>query len=170
MTNPIIQAAATTKTAIPSHFATLLGERPAGSQWGRDFTDADWELPWQEQQDPGPCAVPGCRYFRLDAEAVAQAFPRATVQAIPMSELDIETQRLVEPREGAHGPELAIKRSKMPLETPQGPQEAWIILGDHEGQEVVFTAHPGPLMMPCPKDGQVPVQLPVRIPFAVKIV
>jgi hypothetical protein len=118
-----------TRDLLPDHFASLLHERPAGSRWGRPFTEADFELPWREAD--------------LDGAAFARAFPAATLGAVPYSRLCAADRAAVYRVDGAHGPELRIDRMAIAR-----PVEAWLIVGPHDGHEVVFTAHPGPVMLP----------------------
>ena len=144
---------------IGGHFDSLLGERPAGSRWGRAFIEADFALPWREAQPADAVRQPGCRYFVLDGDAFAVAFPRATLGAVPYSSLTDAQRTNVYRANGAHGVELRIDTL-----APGRPAEAWVIIGDHDGDQVIFTVHPGRVMLPCP-DGQ----LDSTQPYAVKL-
>ncbi len=152
-----------TQTLIPDHYATLIGERPFGSQWGRDFTEADFELPWVEAEVPAAVRQDGCRYFKLDGDAYRDAFPNATLGAVPFNTLSPNLQREVRREEGSHGPELRLYAAERNIPTTD---EAWLIVGLENGAEVVFTAHPGPVMLPSPKDGGL---LDPKLPYAVKV-
>ena len=148
MTNPIIkEAVAATKEAIPDHYATLLGERKFGSKWGRDFTEADFELPWEETDPPEVTRMPGCRYFKLDGEAFASAFPDALLGATLLKNLPADLIDKVRIKEGDHGTELRIDLIDI-CHDIEYPTEAWLIVGEDNGRQVVFTAHPGPPMVP----------------------
>lgn len=139
------EAVRTTRELIPDHYATLLGERPAGSRWGRPFTAEDFALPWRATEPPRDTRVEGCRYFVLDGQAFAEAFPEATVGAVPYGSLTAAQRAQVRLATGTHGPEL-----RLPLGTVLAATEAWLIVGPHDGRDVVFTVHPGPVMLPCP--------------------
>ena len=144
--NNIITAAQTTKTLIPEHFATLIGERSFGSKWGRDFTEDDLALGWREQSPFDAVRQEDCRYFRLAPETFARAFPDATLGAVPLCDLSEDLRAKVEAHEGAHGPELRIDRGL--VGDLSRPSDAWLIIGDHEGSQVIFTAHPGAPLVP----------------------
>jgi hypothetical protein len=134
------------------HRATLFGERPAGSKWGRPFTLADWDAllgAWEQFTPTGDASKPGCRYFQA---SISEAFPDATLGALPYHEA-----RNVSVAEGAHGPELHCV-------VPSGTHAlrfkyATLILGEHEGREIVFTIHPGEPMAPWDgrMDGDTPI-------------
>jgi hypothetical protein len=132
-----------TKKLIPSHYGTLLGERKAGSQWGRPFAESDWDLPWEEATRliPDEVKIPGCRYFRL--KRLKEYFPNATAGAVPLGDFSDEALAELRVVRGSHGLELS-----MPNFHTGVALEAWLILGDHEGTEVVFTAHPGKPLAP----------------------
>jgi hypothetical protein len=152
MTSFLKNAISTTKEILSDHYDTLLGERPAGSQWGRDFTEADFDLPWSEAEVPSALRIDGCRYFRLDPEVVKAEFHDATLGAVPFKDLPAALIGSIRIEDGAHGSEL---RATVPAEVFDGladVTEAWIIVGKHDGRDVVFTAHPGPVMAPLPKD------------------
>jgi len=167
MTDIIKQAVASTKSKIPDHFKTLLGERPAGSQWGRWFTEDDFDLPWVEAEPPAGTARPDCFYFRLDEKALRAAFPGATLGAMPFKDVPADLLSSLRVEQGAHGPELRV--TVAPDAPFDGVEEAWLILGDHGGDLVVFTAHPGPVMEPLPKDGLDLVTLGDLTNVAVKV-
>lgn len=157
-----------TKRMIPSHWDTLLGERPAGSQWGREFTEADFALAWVDKTDTLPASVKqeGCVYLNLSGAQVHEHFPAANVGAIPLnllSEAELEKVRI---RNGAHGPELVIESSDFVDSDGRYPVEAWVIIGKHDGEDVVFTAHPGPVMKPLPAKA---LEDLFTAPYAVKV-
>jgi len=155
----ITTIAQTTKALIADHFATLLGERPFGSQWGRGFTEADFGLDWREESPPDAVKMEGCRYFRLAHEAFTRAFPGASLGAVAFCDLPEDLRARVEVAEGAHGPELRIHQGIVGRLVE--PFEAWLIIGDHEGHQVIFTAHPGlPL---APYRGQMDPTLPIAV-------
>ena len=131
------------------HRYTLLGERKAGSKWGRDFTLDDWrvlEPQWRiDTFVSRDVQQPGCTYLTVlptSAEG-GPLFPRATLGAWPWLSLTELEQASVEEVQGAHGPELQLKtHADIPAIV------ATLILGMHEGVEIVFTIHPGPALRP----------------------
>jgi hypothetical protein len=139
---------AQTKKLMPDHYETLLGERKAGSQWGRPFTEDDFNLPWEEDLGTGwlpladPARNPDCRYFRLKPSR--EWFPEATVGATRIDELGDAMLSAVRVENGPHGLQLVCAGAWGRIET----NEAWLIVGEHEGREVVFTAHPGAPLPP----------------------
>lgn len=151
-----------TKQFLPDHFATLLGERPAGSQWGRAFTEQDFCLDWREADPGASVRQQGCRYFRLARREFVRAFPDATVAAVRYCDLLTEQRARVYRTAGAHGPEL-----RLDLSATAPADEAWLIVGPHQGNDVVFTVHPGPVMAPDP--GHPLDQLDPAAPIAVKL-
>lgn len=127
------------------HRATLFGERVAGSKWGRSFTQADWDAllgTWEQFTPADGASMDGCRYFQAP---IGNMFPDATLGAIPFHEVPVPNSiRVVE---GAHGPELQCP------ELPSGAHVlcfkwATLILGEHEGAQIVFTIHPGEPLAP----------------------
>lgn len=131
------------------HRETLLGERKAGSKWGRDFTIDDWRLlepQWRLDtfisEDVGQ---PGCTYLTANPTSSegGPLFPLATLGAWPWASLTPLEQAAVEEVPGTHGPELQLKAGdSVPAVV------ATLILGVHEGTEIVFTIHPGPALKP----------------------
>lgn len=159
-----------TRRLLPDHFSTLIGERPAGSQWGRPFAEDDFSLPWKQATLDGPEINPSCRYFRLNAWDMRRAFPAATVGAIPLTDVAAPFLEYVTKRSGAHGPELCIPARVLGHESAAvRASEAWLIVGPHEGSEVIFTAHPGPLTVPL-RDPDASIEDLVGQPIAVKMI
>ena len=147
----IKNAVEATKQNLQSHWKTLLGERPGGSQWGREFTEDDFALEWTEATDTVDPELksPGCHYFRLSPAEVERAFPDRKLGAIPLNQLEPDEMQNVRIHNGPHGPEL---RYHGELDVEGAADEAWMIIGPEDGTLVVFTAHPGPLMKPLPAD------------------
>ena len=148
--------------ATPSaHATTLFGERKAGSRWGRDFTQSDWEvlLPrWQEFTPAEGVGMPGCSYF---ACSIGDLFPDATLGAVGWDSLSPLIQDLVQERSGDHGYELVLPVS--PLAGYPRAVMATLILGPNAGHEVVFTVHPGaPLRPGVERSGMTAVKVVVR--------
>jgi hypothetical protein len=121
------------------HKATLLGERSAGSKWGRPFAEDDFEelvQGWVEHYPDPAMLVVGCRYFWVGIEC---DFPEATQGAVAWSDLQPSVRSQVEVVEGDHGPELQLRCRQKPVQA----DDATIIIGLSEGKQVVFTIHPG---------------------------
>lgn len=133
-----------TKSTMPGHFETLLGERPRGSKWGGEMTEEILRrLPWVEDTPHESVAMSGCRYFQCWTKHL---FPNATVGAVPLKWL-AGVRCDVAVVEGAHGKEL-ITDARLDVEA----HTATLIVGTHEGKEVVFTVHPGDPLLPVPAD------------------
>lgn len=130
------------------HRATLFGERPHGSKWGRDFTEEDWATllgAWSELTPPEEVRMGDCRYFGC---RIADTFPKATLGAVAFDELTPERQREVRKVDGPHGPELQIANYLRASRVV----DATLVLGPHETPHgtklVVFTIHPGDPLAP----------------------
>ena len=74
-----------------SHFLTLIGERPNGSQWGGDMTEEILELfiatgivvPHEELSDNQ--VSEGCVYVKVAQGAVAKLFPTQLLMCRPQT-------------------------------------------------------------------------------------
>jgi hypothetical protein len=138
-----------------AHAATLFGERPAGSKWGREFTREGWEqlLPrWKRHEPPAQVRQEGCQYFRAP---VGDLFPRATLGAVPWSLVEkLDLYGRVEEAHGPHGAELQMRRSCVGDVLPLSGRASYatLIVGEHEGAQVVFTIHPGEPLSPYSGD------------------
>lgn len=134
-----------------THAATLFGERPAGSKWGRPFTQEDWEAllkRWKRYEPPTAVAQEGCQYFRAP---VGDLFPQASLGAVPWATVErLDLYGHVEQAQGPHGPELQMSRSCVWDVLPLSGRAtvATLIVGEHEGAQVVFTLHPGEPLSP----------------------
>jgi len=139
-----------------NHFETLLGERPAGSKWGQadqmgyfhlkedgGFQELHFEiLSWEEFTPAEGIAMKGCRYFRTD---ISEFFPQAMNAACTIEELPDGTEiRVIK---GAHGWELVADME------PVSTSVATLIIGPHEGSDIIFTVHPGEPMKTGKLDG-----------------
>lgn len=148
------------------HYATLIGERPFGSKWGKEITrDELVSLPWQEVKAEGPNMLPFCTYFRATLPEGYGAMQNAEpFTSIPNEHIQVQ--------EGAHGLELVSD-----LVNERECSEAWLIVGPAqdekgnkiEGQYMVWTAFPGELLSPLPKgfDGNID-SLDSQTDYAVK--
>lgn len=151
MTNKkqIIRAFNWTAVNRPKYLADI-ERRPAGSQWGRggymNWMDLAF-LPW--------CQLPRGRYIQgmhLDScdYFFLQSYPfEGATQVIKLlSDFGVKECKSIELREGSHGLELVS-----PLVRPTLTNEAWLILGQAryenkeiaEGEQMVWSAYPGPL-------------------------
>jgi hypothetical protein len=162
-----------------AHAATLFGERKAGSRWGREFTQADWDalLPrWWARTHLEPVKgwegvyMPECTYFQAHLGALVDApavFPNAKLGAVSWDSLDDSEWKHVKEQAGPHGPELVFYlRGTEPtthshlLGTMPATDIATLILGPDEGKEVVYTIHPGlPLRPGIERSGMTAVKL-----------
>lgn len=142
MTQQLIQTALDNTPA--AHKSTLFGERRAGSQWGRDFTLADWValLPRWEPINPAPQAcLPGCTYY---TSLIGDMFAGATLGAVAWQDVPETLQGQVQVFSDAHGPSLGLRNG---LARPRA-DTATLILGPDAGQQVVYTLHPGAVLLP----------------------
>jgi hypothetical protein len=168
----------TTKEKMPEHAKTLMGERPAGSQWGGEgFGEQHLDLPWEDvtEKVPEGAKMPGAKYWHLPPEHRKQHFPQANVGAVPMTELPANLLSKVQMAQGAHGKELQIREEDLPPELLEQAGEfgAHLITGPEEGVgDVVYTAFPGPIMAPLPRnfEGDVSELMKHGKPYAVKVV
>lgn len=168
----------TTKEKMPEHAKTLMGERPAGSQWGGEgFGEQHLDLPWEDvtEKVPEGAKMPGAKYWHLPPEHRKQHFPQANVGAVPMTELPANLLSKVQMAQGAHGKELQIREEDLPPELLEQAGEfgAHLITGPEEGVgDVVYTAFPGPIMAPLPRnfEGDVSELMKHEKPYAVKVV
>jgi hypothetical protein len=135
-----------------THAATLFGERKAGSKWGRAFSRDDWAalLPrWQRYEPPETVRQEGCTYLRT---GIGDLFAGATLGAVPWAVVErAGLDGYCEAVTGSHGPELQLSRSCIyPGQLPLDGRAtvATLILGPHEGADVVFTLHPGEPLAP----------------------
>ena len=143
-----------TKTvADGTHFASLLGERKAGSKWGGMWTEDDfYNRSWCEFEPAVGVKMSGCHYYKCD---ILQSFPNATVGAIPLDDANRQGM-LVKVAQGTHGAEL---QSESILEVKT--DEATMIVGDEGGKQVIYTIHPGQPLASLPKgyDNSCPTKL-----------
>jgi len=167
----IQQAIEVTKRDLPDHFAGLLKEREGGSKWGREFTEADFGLEWNEVTEKVDSELrrDGFHYFNLAPSMVEAAFPNRTLGAIPLNQLEPEELANVKLRKNPHGTEVELwYDGELDLESCE--DEAWLVIGPGEpwGAKglVVFTAHPGPLMKALPAESFKDF---FEKPFAVKL-
>jgi hypothetical protein len=166
----------TTEKMHPGHFATLLGERPAGSKWGQEITRGDIiNAPWKRLPlDQTAAHVSFCDYYRLDADDMREHFPQAKQCAFPSDHPMFEPGDIAA-RQGAHGWELF--QPKAADFRMWAAKEAWLIVGPAsraDGSSVpnrlmVWTLFPGPIMPPLPEgfDGDVGA-LDLSVGYAVK--
>jgi hypothetical protein len=142
-----------------AHRVTLLGERRAGSKWGRGFTLTDWDAlleGWNENTHVAlEARMPGCTYFITH---IGHLFPDATLGAVPWDSLAPSEREEVVDVVGPHGPELQL--TARALKFKPRAEYATLIVGPDEGLEVVFTIHPGlPLRPGIERRGKTAVKL-----------
>jgi len=149
--------------ANPKHAATLVGQRPFGSQWSEEYTpetEDDLAAIFAEAQEipfegmPADTAIPICRYFRLEAGEICGKERFLLTN-------DIAPDMEVVVRAGAHGLELALTNRDDDLD--REVSKAWLIVGPAEDEEgnslaetenpmMVWTAYPGSITARLPKD------------------
>ena len=172
---PVIEA---TKKTLgrdgSSHFLTLIGERPNGSQWGGDgMTEEILELmlatgsvvPHEELSSNQTSK--GCVYVKVAQGLVSKLFPNATFDCTLSSSLEIED--IIISKKTIHvaqldenGMPVAGIENKFELQTKvpfdaEATDEAWVILGPGADGLVIYTTYPGPLLGDMPEnwDGDV---------------
>lgn len=132
----------TTKEKMSDHFNSLLGERPAGSKWGGEMTEEILrDLRWEETFPAQEVCFGTARYYYA---VIDKVFPAAVDAAAPLKDIPTDVIRV---QEGAHGKELVADGID-----PVPTMIATLIVGEHQGSWVVFTAHPGHPLAPLPKD------------------
>jgi len=136
-----------TRNLNKKHFDTLIGERPFGSQWGKEMSKEDFEnMDWEQVPSTGKGMLPFCMYFKASPPSTATQNCEPSTTVAPE-----DIQRQV----GAHGIELVSDKVKARACT-----EAWLIVGPAEDENgvaveeqfMVWTAFPGELMPPMPKE------------------
>lgn len=157
------------------HFYSLMGERPAGSQWGGKMTQ-DILLHWIMEGKRVPLweldaslTASGCAYIRIIPALLRKTFPNAEANVIPShcvrGQIDV--------RDGAHGKELVCREWHRSAFINSDDNQAWIILGPlgkEDNKEIgIHTLFPGPLTPPLPKDWDGDIKsLDLRKGYAVK--
>jgi hypothetical protein len=166
-----------THEKMPDHAKTLLGERPAGSQWGGEgFAEHHIDLPWEDvtEKTPENVRFPGAKYYHIPHETRMQHFPKSSVGAIPLNEFPQELLGKIQLTQGAHGKEMQIREEDVSPEFTKKHEEtgAHVITGPEDFGDAVWTAHPGPIMSPLPRDfdGDINKLFAQGKPFAVKVV
>jgi len=149
-----------TKEMNPSHAATLIGERHAGSKWGENLTEQKLtSLPWEEYKDakiPG-VMLPFCRYFVL--KNAGKHFPGSKQRVETLEDAE-KAGHKISVQKGAHGNFEIISP-----DVPENPvMEAWLIVGPAEGADgkeipgksMIWTLYPGMITGADPKwDGKI---------------
>ena len=126
-----------TRKVPNDHIDTLLGQRNSGSQWAEHMICKDVEEIRQIWSKAEIVQVKnGCTYARLESSTPLGKIGYATV-----TQLNDDAEVVVE--EGAHGLELRLVGVGVGAEA--STTEANIIIGEHEGEEVIFTCYPGPV-------------------------
>tara|TARA_R110000824_G_scaffold31342_11_gene102158 strand:+ start:131 stop:718 length:588 start_codon:yes stop_codon:yes gene_type:complete len=151
-----------------SHFLTLIGERPNGSQWGGDMTEEILELfiatgivvPHEELSDNQ--VSEGCVYVKVAQGAVAKLFPNATFDVqtsnnLLRSQIIVVRKSIHEGEFDEDGNLLNGVENKYELQTKvpfdgQVTDEAWVILGPGANGLVIYTTYPGPLLGDMPEN------------------
>lgn len=120
---------------LSEHGSSLLGPRRRGSTTEGALECFDGELEFTEFFSDA--VSKGCRCFVKYIAAARGRLKAITLRTALDEGMEVHT------REGAHGPELFVD---VPPEECKGLScnSIYVILGDHEGEEVVYTWHPGP--------------------------
>ena len=121
---------------IVAHARSLMGPRTRGSTTEKGLSAIPDETELIEIFPPAATAQPGSRYFTVPAPNIGGRL--GAVSLFKAEELGLK----VEERMGKHGPELFINR---PVEEAEMLPCTFItvITGEHDGQEILFTWHPG---------------------------
>ena len=167
---PVIEA---TKKTLgrdgSSHFLTLIGERPNGSQWGGEgMTEEILELmlatgsvvPHEELSSNQTSK--GCVYVKVAQGLVSKLFPGATFDVQISNNLEREDilvagKSIHEGQFDEDGNLLNGVENKYELQTKvpfdgQATDEAWVILGPGADGLVIYTTYPGPLLGDMPEN------------------
>mgnify|MGYP001436147691 CR=1 FL=1 len=168
----IVPALDNTKSENPTHFQTLLGERPTGSQWGLEMTEEILKaFIFRDVTEDLPEEVtkPGCFYLQADLTEhnPLPALPFQYMSLLPdiLGNLPIRTQ------EGRHGLELVCDEL-----TGEPVNEVSMILGPgmDEGNRsvdglMIYTVYPGQFTAALPEDWDGNIDsLNKDLPYAVK--
>ena len=167
---PVIEATKKTKGRDgSSHFLTLIGERPNGSQWGGEgMTEEILELMIatgsvvpHEELSPNQVSK-ACTYVKVAQGLVTKLFPNATFDCVLSN--DLERKDILIAKKTIHvaqldedGKPVAGVENKFELQTEvpfdgQATDEAWVILGPGADGLVIYTTYPGPLLGDMPEN------------------
>ena len=125
-----------TNSLLGEEYVNSFLQREAGSRWKvspQEFIS----LPWVEEQVSPPILMEGCRYFRAELPDITAEIGLLEIEHEPEFMLQENLLDKVHLYEGDHGLELYY------LGGLRKANEAWCIVGNHQGKEVIFTAHPG---------------------------
>jgi len=129
------------------HWQGLNAERPSGSQWGTNpccTTDPallEEDAMWWEFTPGEGAIIPGCQYFMISNNGV---YPNAKERMTSFGEVK-DRQHLLSLREGAHGKELVFEGE---FEEKTADVITVIIGPDDDGENIVYTWHPGRVAPP----------------------
>lgn len=167
---PLIDSAINnTKSLVPNHWNTLLGERSSGSQFGFNMSEKiiksiPWELTLPHEYDLSEISMskylPDCIYLTCKVEnmphvnikGVGKARANMTNNIALLHEI-IEfnsSAKLITnfyPYQGEHGWEL--RSAQVKKSTPATCIS--MVIGKEQDQLVIYTIHPDPVAQPLPK-------------------
>jgi hypothetical protein len=132
--------------------------RKSGSKWvGISSIQNIISLNWVEVFPHSSLAIDGCQYYQAKC-----------VQVIGLENvIDLrKCQLAVDLREGSHGLELVCNENFH----PQPTNEAYLIIGRYQDEQIIYTAFPGNLYCSIKKFPNLSVDelKALNIPFAVK--
>ena len=169
----IVPALELTKSVNPTHFQTLLGERPTGSQWGLEMTeDILREFRFYDITSllSEEVTQPGCFYLQADLME-HNPLPALPFQHMTLLPDALDSNLPIRTQEGRHGLELVCDELK-----GEPVNEVSLIIGpgmDEDKQPVdglmIYTVYPGQFTAALPKDWDGNIDsLSKDLPYAVK--
>ena len=132
---------------LRNHAQTLMGPRRHGSTTERPLSFVPKCREVFHLNDPNKFVSKGCVGYTFTAPELGGR--KGALPLLDVASLGLE--QFVREGEGPHGPQLEISRSDIPCEVWErfGPAEnITVIVGEYEGEEAVFTWHPGQPLKP----------------------
>lgn len=143
-TDTVRAAIKTTRRALPEHWEGLLAQRSVGSKKGagsvyaalpEDILEMLLRSEWEEASHPD--VMPGCSAYTAELSGMTGVVSLA----------DLPDDAELELRDGHSTGKVELVVVGYPPERRTVPQ-TWLIIGQEEGEDVVFTFHPGEPVRP----------------------
>ena len=140
---------------LAAHAETLLGPRTRGSTTKLGLESLNRDKPISEvshESVEAPCVAYRFHDRSLGGEMGAVSLCRALVAS-----------EGVVVRQGEHGPELVAVEPRVQLLQLRYEGYVWVVVGECEGEQAVFTWHPGEPLKPYSPDGPLTARTGVKL-------